>query len=235
MLYSAIILGFLGSFHCVGMCGPIAFVLPLDRSSQTKMAVQVLVYHLGRLLSYSFLGFLFGMLGRGLYLSGLQQNLSIIIGCLMIVYVLIPSQYLKKIKFSNPVFRMIFSIKSSMAGLLKKKDTKALFSFGILNGLLPCGLIYIALFGATAIGSPVSSALYMFLFGLGTVPLMSGAAYLGAFISVQARRKIQRLIPISLIIIGSFFIIRGLGLDIPYLSPSTIHLMVKPNPECIVP
>ncbi|UNY99182.1 sulfite exporter TauE/SafE family protein [Zhouia spongiae] len=235
MLYSAIILGFLGSFHCIGMCGPIAFVLPLDRSNHVKKAGQLFLYHLGRLLSYSLIGLLFGFLGKGLYLSGLQQKLSIVIGVLMIIAAIIPYRLFQKYNFSKPVFKVISKVKSNLGQQLKKKSSKALFSIGILNGFLPCGLIYMALFGAIAMGQPTLSALYMFLFGLGTIPLMSGAAYLGNFLSATARKKIQKAIPVFVIVIGVFFILRGMGLGIPYISPSGINLMVKPSPDCVVP
>ncbi|WP_038266528.1 sulfite exporter TauE/SafE family protein [Zhouia amylolytica] len=235
MLLSAIILGFLGSFHCVGMCGPIAFVLPLDRSNQLKKISQLFLYHFGRLLSYSAIGFMFGFVGKGLYLSGLQQRLSIVIGVLMIAIAIIPYRIFQKYNFSRPVFKIISRVKSGLGKQLKKKSYKALFSIGVLNGFLPCGLIYMALFGAIAMGQPTLSASYMFLFGLGTIPLMSGAAYLGNFLSGTARKRIQKAIPVFVIIIGAFFVLRGMGLGIPYISPSNLSLMVKPTPDCVVP
>ena len=81
MFLSAIIFGLLGSFHCVGMCGPIAFMLPIDRKNKTKGFFQILSYHLGRLTTYSLIGLLFGFLGKGFYLFGFQQQLSIIVVC----------------------------------------------------------------------------------------------------------------------------------------------------------
>ncbi|HLV13999.1 MAG TPA: sulfite exporter TauE/SafE family protein, partial [Xanthomarina sp.] len=88
MLWSALALGLLGSFHCVGMCGPIAFMLPVDRSHSVKKIAQISTYHFGRLLAYSIIGLVFGLVGKGLYLFGIQQQLSIAIGVLMIVVIL---------------------------------------------------------------------------------------------------------------------------------------------------
>lgn len=235
MLASAIILGFLGSLHCIGMCGPIAFVLPLDRSRPVKKFLQLFTYHSGRLMSYGFLGLLFGFVGKGLFISGLQQRLSIVIGILIIAVILIPYQHLNKYNFSKPIFKLLSGVKSAMGKRLKNKSYTSLFSIGILNGFLPCGLIYMALFGALAMGSPEKSALYMLLFGLGTIPLMTGAAYVGNFLSVTARKHIRQLIPVFVIVIGAFFILRGMGLGIPYISPSNMQLMVKANPDCVVP
>jgi uncharacterized protein len=90
MLISAFVLGLLGSFHCVGMCGPIAFMLPVDRTNTYKKVLQITIYHLGRLLAYSIIGFIFGLVGKSLNIFGLQQQLSIFIGVLMIVVILIP-------------------------------------------------------------------------------------------------------------------------------------------------
>lgn len=235
MLASAIILGFLGSLHCVGMCGPIAFVLPLDRAKPVKKFFQLFTYHSGRLLSYGFLGLIFGLVGKGLFISGLQQKLSIIMGVLMIVIILIPYRHLNKYNFSKPIFKLLSGVKSAMGKRLRNKSYASLFSIGILNGFLPCGLIYMALFGALAMGSPEKSALYMLLFGAGTIPLMTGAAYVGNFLSVTARKHIRQLIPVFVVVIGVFFILRGMGLGIPYISPSNVQLMVKANPDCVVP
>ena len=101
MLVSAFILGLLGSFHCVGMCGPIAFMLPVDRSNTVKKITQISIYHFGRLLAYSIIGLVFGLIGKSLYIFGFQQQLSIIIGVLMILVVLIPQQTFNKYNFSK--------------------------------------------------------------------------------------------------------------------------------------
>ena len=79
MLWTALVLGLAGSFHCIGMCGPIAFVIPVDRSSKSRMIFQIFLYNLGRIITYSLIGVLFGLIGKGLYLAGFQQRLSILI------------------------------------------------------------------------------------------------------------------------------------------------------------
>ncbi len=225
MLYTAFILGLLGSFHCIGMCGPIAFVLPLDRSSKVKMLFQTFLYHFGRLITYASIGLVFGLIGKGLYLAGFQQRLSILMGVLMILTILIPA----KVFNTRPLYKVIGKVKQQLGLYLNKKSNKSIFLIGFFNGFLPCGLVYMALIGSIATSNTLSGALYMFLFGLGTVPMMTLAVYAGNFLKVSFRNKIQKAIPVFVVIIGLLFILRGLGLGIPYVSPSNAKLQVSSN------
>lgn len=219
MLTSALVLGLLGSFHCLGMCGPIAFMLPLDQANQVKKTAQLSIYHLGRLLAYGVIGVLFGLLGKGLSLFGIQQKLSIGIGALMIILVLIPSKYLNGHKLLSPIYSIIGKVKSKLGAELKKRTPDTFLTIGFLNGFLPCGLVYMALLGAVAMGSPLEGGFYMMIFGLGTVPLMSLVVYSKGIFGTSIKSRIQKLIPVFVVIIGILFIIRGLGLGIPYVSP----------------
>lgn len=232
MLWSALVLGLLGSFHCVGMCGPIAFMLPVDRSHSAKKVVQISTYHFGRLLAYSIIGLVFGLVGKGLYLFGIQQQLSIAIGVLMIVVILIPTRIFNKYNFSKPVYKVISKVKSGLGQALKKKSADTFLTIGFLNGFLPCGLVYMAVFGSLASASALQGSLYMFLFGLGTVPLMTSAIYLGKFLNATIKQRIQKAVPVFVVIIGLLFILRGLGLGIPYLSPAPIVEMVSGEIDC---
>ncbi len=234
MLWTALILGLAGSLHCIGMCGPIAFVLPVDRSSKAKLFFQTFLYHFGRLISYAVIGVLFGFIGKGLYLAGFQQRLSILTGCIMILLVLIPASIFNKYNFSKPLYKFIAQIKNQLGFYLKKKSNKALFFIGFFNGFLPCGLVYMALIGAISSGEIVNGGLYMVIFGLGTIPLMTIAILIGNFLNLSIRAKIQKVIPVFVIIIGILFILRGLGLGIPYISPSDAKLQISNNPaNCV--
>ncbi|MBU2951370.1 sulfite exporter TauE/SafE family protein [Tamlana agarivorans] len=232
MLVSAFILGLLGSFHCVGMCGPIAFMLPVDRSNQVKKVSQIFVYHLGRLLAYSIIGLVFGFIGKQLYLFGFQQQLSIIIGVLMILVVLIPQKTFNKYNFSKPIYKVISKVKSALGKALKKKTFDTFLTIGFLNGFLPCGLVYMAVFAAIGSGNTYSGSLYMAVFGLGTIPLMTTAIYFSQFLKGAARQRIQNLIPVFIVIIGILFIVRGLGLGIPYLSPAPVYDTISTEIDC---
>jgi sulfite exporter TauE/SafE len=232
MLLTAFFFGLISSFHCIGMCGPIAMMLPVDRNNQAKKTSQIITYHLGRLSAYAAIGLVFGLLGKGLFLAGMQQKLSIFIGVAMIAIILIPEKVFAKYNFSKPVFQLISKIKSTLGRQFKNKSYKSLFTIGLLNGFLPCGMVYVALFGAIAMQSETLGVLYMVLFGLGTVPIMSSVVYINSFLTVPVRNKIQKFIPYFAVIIGILFIFRGLGLGIPYISPSDMSLFVQSTPNC---
>ena len=232
MLYSAFIFGLISSFHCIGMCGPIAMMLPVDRQNQLKKTTQILTYHLGRLTAYATIGLIFGLLGRVFFLAGVQQKISIFIGLAMILVVLIPENTFSKYNFSKPIYRVISKIKSSLGSHFKNKSYRSLFIIGLLNGFLPCGMVYVALFGAIAMQSASYGVLYMILFGLGTIPLMTSVVYLNSMIKMPFRNKIQKAIPYVAVVIGVLFILRGLGLGIPYISPSNMSLFVQGTPNC---
>ena len=232
MLYTAFILGLISSFHCIGMCGPIAMMLPVDRQNETKKATQIITYHLGRLTAYASIGFIFGLLGKGFFLAGIQQKMSIFIGVIMILIVLIPEKTFSKYNFSKPVYKIIANIKSNLGKQFRNKSYKSLFTIGLLNGFLPCGMVYVALFGAIAMQSASFGILYMILFGLGTVPLMTAVVYVNSMLQLPFRNKIQKVIPYVAVIIGVLFILRGLGLGIPYISPSNMSLFVQGSPNC---
>lgn len=232
MLYSAFIFGLISSLHCIGMCGPIAMMLPVDHSNEAKKVTQIITYHLGRLSAYAIIGLIFGLLGRGFFLAGLQQKMSIFIGLAMITVVLIPEKVFSKYNFSKPVYKVISKVKFKLGNQFKNRSYKSLFTIGLLNGFLPCGMVYVALFGAVAMQSAGFGILYMLLFGLGTIPLMTVVVYIHSLIRLPFRNKIQKAIPYVAVIIGVLFILRGLGLGIPYVSPSNMSLFVQSAPNC---
>ncbi|MEM8998957.1 MAG: sulfite exporter TauE/SafE family protein [Bacteroidota bacterium] len=233
MLLSAIALGFLGSLHCLGMCGPIAFMLPLDRTNTVRKRAQLFLYHLGRLLSYAIKGLVFGFVGKGLYLFGMQQKLSIIIGALMIFLVLVPNNYFKKYGIARPMYQLLSKVKSKLGTELKKKTPDTFLTIGFLNGFLPCGLVYMALFGSIALASPLEGSLYMALFGLGTVPLMTSVLYFKKIFKSPLKQSIRKAIPAFVVLVGLLFIVRGMGLGIPYISPKLAQSpMVSADIEC---
>ncbi len=232
MLASALILGLFGSLHCLGMCGPIAFMLPVDRKHPQKRFAQTFIYHFGRLSAYAIIGLLFGLLGKSIQLFGIQQQLSIAIGVLMILMILIPQRHLDRFKVSRPIYRLISKIRSALGKELKKRTPDTFLTIGFLNGLLPCGLVYVAVLGAIAMASPWQGSLYMFLFGIGTIPLMTTAIFAASFMSTRFRQTIRKTIPVLVIVMGSLFIVRGLGLGIPYLSPKAVTEVVSTEMEC---
>ncbi len=232
MLYTALIFGLISSLHCIGMCGPIAMMLPVDRNNPTKKATQIITYHLGRLTAYGAIGLVFGLLGKGFFMAGIQQQLSIFIGISMILIILIPEKVFARYNFSKPIYKGISKIKQQLGSQFANKSYKSLFTIGLLNGFLPCGMVYVALFGAIAMQSASLGVLYMVLFGLGTVPMMSLVVYIQSYLTLNFRNKIQKIIPYVGVCIGVLFVLRGLDLGIPYVSPTTINLSVKEQPNC---
>jgi len=232
MLFSAIILGLASSLHCVGMCGPIALILPVSKENKTKKTLQIILYHSGRILSYASLGFLFGLLGKSLYLAGIQQKLCILIGAIIIALTLIPERIFARYNFSKPIYKLVLHIKKRLGKQLKKRSNKSIFTIGILNGFLPCAMIYIALFGALATQNVIYATLFMIFYGLGTIPLMSLVVYSSSFIKKIIGKNATKIIPYLTFAVGVLFILRGLGLDIPFVSPSSLQLFVGNNADC---
>jgi sulfite exporter TauE/SafE len=230
MLITAFITGLLGSFHCAGMCGPIALATPTVGVTTMERINGKLVYNAGRLLTYAVLGALLGLFGFGLKLAGLQQTVSIVAGIIVIGSVLFSAYFVRLAPSS------FFSIGANRMGqLFKQKTYKALLGIGLLNGLLPCGFVYIALVGSLATQSVGEGFLFMLAFGLGTVPMMFGISMVGQFLTQPFRSRINKLVPVFAVLIGCLFIVRGLNLGIPYISPkvsanqSTVQECCKPE------
>lgn len=232
MIWSAFILGILGSFHCIGMCGPIALMLPIGKSTPLQKGIKIGLYNLGRITSYAIIGIVFGLLGEGLMTFGVQQQVSIIIGLLMILAVVIPSSKLNQFKITMPLYKLIGKVKKEMGIALKKDANSTFYQLGFLNGFLPCGLVYMAVFASLATPGLWESALYMVLFGLGTVPVMAGVIYFKSYIEKITRFNPRKIIPYAVVILGLLFILRGLGLGIPYLSPKPVNTPVDSKIEC---
>ena len=150
----------------------------------------------------------------------------------MIFTILIPEKIFANYNFSKPIFKLISKIKTTLGNQFKNKSFKSLFIIGLLNGFLPCGMVYVALFGAIAMQSASFGVIYMLLFGLGTVPMMSSIVYINSYLTVPIRNKIQKAIPIIAVVLGVLFILRGLGLGIPYVSPTNMSLFVQEHPNC---
>ncbi|HRF99579.1 MAG: sulfite exporter TauE/SafE family protein [Bacteroidia bacterium] len=220
LVLAAISLGLLGSFHCIGMCGPIALALPVHQYSPFKKYLGIFLYNVGRVTTYTFLGIVFGLLGQSFFLGGFQQILSITIGVLLLLSVILTNvRALNSAKSLGFIYSFVNSVKIQLGNLFNKKGLHFLFLIGLLNGLLPCGLVYLGIAGAIASGHFLKGAEFMFYFGIGTVPVMYAVAFLGQFITVKYRNRIRQSMPYVVSVMAVLLIIRGLNLGIPYLSP----------------
>jgi sulfite exporter TauE/SafE len=232
---AAFMLGLVGSLHCAGMCGPIAIALPLNNQSWFARISGGLLYNFGRTLTYGLLGLIFGFAGMGLALGGAQQWVSIVLGALMILTVLIPRIGGAGRKVAGMADKLTGAIKKPFIRLFKLKTYRSLFFIGLLNGFLPCGLVYIALAGALVMSKYYEGAFYMVFFGLGTVPMLLAISIAGNIISQKLRHKLTKAIPFIIILLGILFILRGLNLGIPYISPKIVDNGEKATMECCKP
>ncbi len=214
-LLTAFMLGFAGSLHCAGMCGPIVLALPAIGPGRAAQVVGRLAYNGGRLVTYGLLGMVFGLLGQMLSLVGVQRWVSIGAGAIILLGL-----------FAWPlrgntwlVARGVGRLKSALGRLLQHRSVGSQFLFGGLNGLLPCGLVYVACAAATATGTVVGGVQYMVLFGLGTVPMMLALGLAGGAVHRRMRGRVGQVIPVALAVMAVLLILRGLSLGIPYLSP----------------
>ena len=230
LFIAAILFGLLTGFHCIGMCGPIAISLPLSEQSWGRKTMGGIIYNLGRVVTYSAMGAVFGLVGQGLELAGFQQWLAIAIGALMILSVFFPLLF-NKLSSKSPLYASVEKLKVRMGLLFGKRTNSALFTIGLLNGLLPCGPVYIAIGLSLAAGSAASGALYMAVFGLGTIPIMLALSLLGNFISGPIRLKIRKIVPTFIVLMGIWFILKGLGLGIHMISPTDEKLHVEDKPK----
>lgn len=229
LVLSALTLGFFTGFHCLGMCGPIALSLGLSKKQQVNFHLQNTTYQFGRIVTYSILGAILGIVGQTFQLAGFQTYLSIFVGVLMIVLALFtfgsPNFASKVPFFSN----FLIKVKMQLGKLLRKTDYSSRFLTGILNGLLPCGMVYVAMTASLAAGGIWQGALFMALFGLGTFPFMFAAVLFGNLLNASVRTKFLKAVPIFMIVLGALFVVRGLELGIPYLSPPQDSLKINHN------
>ena len=229
LIISAIGLGFATGFHCIGMCGPIALSMGLTKSQSLNFHVQNITYNFGRIVTYALLGTVLGLVGEGFQFAGIQKYLTVAVGILLIIMAISSfggKDFTSKIPFLS---KILLKIKMSLGALLQKADYKSRFLTGFLNGFLPCGMVYMALTASLAAGGVWQSALYMVLFGLGTFPFMFAVVFAGNMMTQAFRIKILKIVPVLMIILGGLFVIRGMALGIPYISPKESALKVIPN------
>ncbi|MEN0004896.1 MAG: sulfite exporter TauE/SafE family protein [Bacteroidota bacterium] len=214
-IWTAFTIGLVGSLHCVGMCGPIALALPFQGQGQARMLGSILLYNLGRVTTYAALGLVIGLVGQGLFIAGLQMYLSIGLGILFLLAAIF------SIKLEQKLFGLSFLhevqtwVKKQLGFLLRGHSAGHFYGIGLLNGLLPCGLVYLGVAGAVTSSTVVGSMQYMIFFGFGTLPLMLLAAFSGQFMQQKWRRRIRQFIPVLLGAFGLFLLYRGLQFQLP--------------------
>ena len=220
----AFLLGFLGSLHCAAMCGPLMLALPLPPGGPARFVAGRIVYQLGRIATYCLLGIVAGLIGKSLFVAGFQRWLSISLGLAVLAGFLIS----KRVAVSAPVVRLVGKLKFMMSAQLKQRSYRSLTLLGLLNGMLPCGLVYVALAGAVSRGDLLDAVTYMAMFGLGTLPTMLGISLSGRLFPAAIRLKLRSAIPVGVCLLAAMLILRGMALGIPYLSPD----LSSATPSC---
>jgi uncharacterized protein len=225
----AFILGLVSSLHCVGMCGPIAISVPNtrfniqpvgERADRQSPLWNILLYNAGRITTYAMFGLVFGLIGRSFAWFGWQQKISVTLGVLIIAALIIPRLIKRQNNFTRLGNQAMTKVRTALGKLLFNGHPASVYSIGLLNGLLPCGMVYLALAGAVATGTAWNGSLFMALFGLGTVPAMAAVGYFGAWLTPSLRNTARKLFPAMMMVMATLLILRGMNLGIPYLSPS---------------
>jgi uncharacterized protein len=200
---TAFLLGFMGSLHCAGMCGPLILMIPVVGSSRASHVMSRGFYHAGRISVYGAVGLLFGLIGESIALAGFQRWLSIITGTLML------AALLSVIPIKAKLWRMPLFLKKRFASSLQRRTFSSIFALGAINGLLPCGLVYMAATASVAAGGAIESILYMILFGAGTLPMLIGISFIGNRSGFLRVPTLQKLVPIAVAAVAIALILRG--------------------------
>ncbi|MFC6193943.1 sulfite exporter TauE/SafE family protein [Dyadobacter subterraneus] len=208
--YLALSMGLLSSFHCIAMCGPIALALPVQKGNRFQQFAGLALYNTGRTFTYAALGIALGSLGYSFAWIGYLRYLSIFAGVLMLLYVFWPTRldpYFHPPKFWQ---KFIQHLKKQMSAMLRSRKMQSWFLLGVLNGLLPCGLVYLALISSIATGNAFNGGFYMLMFGMGTLPAMMAVGFFKQWFSISLRMHIRKLTPFMLTLAGIILIMRGI-------------------------
>lgn len=216
----AFIMGAVGSLHCIGMCGPIAMALPMGNRSPGSRMLGGSIYNLGRITTYSLLGLALGTVGDFLITPKVQSTVSVVFGAGILLYLLLPPQVKKTVSLKGPTQGFFLNLRKHLSKLLSSPSNTSLYSIGLLNGLLPCGMIYLALTTSFLTGSAVNGSLFMAAFGLGTFPAMLAIVFFGSYLNQKVRFSLRKAVPVFLACMAALLVLRGLNLGIPYVSPS---------------
>ncbi len=217
----AFILGFFGSLHCAVMCGPLMLSMPQQKESWITTTIQLTLYQFGRILVYGILGLLVGAIGNSFRIFSNQQTLSFMVGLLLVLFAILhfSGRYIKEL---NKIQQTLLIPISKLIGKFYGLPFWGFF-IGMLNGLIPCGMVYLALATALNTTSIKGAVVFMLLFGLGTTPLMLtisvGKVFLKKYVSINA----NKLMPWFMLFLGALMLLRSADLGIAFLSPNNIN------------
>jgi len=212
------VLGLISSLHCIGMCGPLMLSLPVRHLNKWKQGMAIFLYNTGRVLTYSLIGALLGLAGRRIYLAGFQRWFTIVLGVVMLVMAV--TYFYKQTSVQPKWMQTIhLRIQQLMLRFLRSNNSSGYFLLGMANGLLPCGMVYLAIAGALTANTVLHSVLFMFLFGVGTLPAMLALGIFGLRITMPVRQQMKAAMPYVVVAMAVILILRGCNLGIPFISP----------------
>ena len=214
----ALLMGFTGSLHCAGMCGPIMWIMPFQVYSGFRKAIAIGLYHLGRISVYALLAITLHSF-RSLFDPKMQQYISIILGGTLLIIGILSFMPNRLRRFRLPWAGMV---QQQLSNIVGRPGLGMIAMAGVLNGLLPCGLVYMALSASMTAATTAQSALLMYFFGLGTIPMLVSITILRTKVSFLRANHARKLVPVVVFAFGCLFVLRGMNLGIPYLSPKVV-------------
>jgi sulfite exporter TauE/SafE len=216
----AFLIGLGGSLHCIGMCGPLMFSTLMNNKTGSISIIDWFFYQSGRITIYIVWGILFGLIGTSAKWFGWQQDISLSLGIGILLILMLTKLFPQlEIKFSAILLTQFW--KSKLSAILQKRTKQSDFITGMLNGILPCGLVYVALAGATAVQDPIKGGVFMLIFGFGTLPLLSALLFFGNNMKIGFRNYISKWYPALIGLMAIMLIIRGLNLG-NFFSPAIL-------------
>ncbi len=211
-------MGFTGSLHCAGMCGPIVWIMPFQMFKGAQKVLAMVLYHTGRISVYALLALVLHSF-RNLFNPTIQQYISVILGSILLLTGILSffSNHLLQVKLPWGAF-----VKNQLGKVIGKPGFAAITTAGVLNGLLPCGLVYMALSASMTVNSTAQAIGLIYFFGIGTLPMLVSISLLKNKIRFLRGSHVKKLVPIIVFSFGCLFVLRGMNLGIPYLSPKVV-------------
>lgn len=213
-LLVAILMGITGSLHCAGMCGAIMWIMPFQLFRGHRKIAAIAFYHFARVSMYAIMALVLYTF-KGLFDPHIQQFISIVMGCVLLIAGILSFLPGKAVKMNVP---WAGYFQKRLGAFIGQPDLVKITIAGGLNGLLPCGLVYMALSATLSLSTSLSAVGFMYAFGLGTLPMLIAITLLKSKIRSNVSH-ISKFVPIAIFSFGCLFLLRGLNLGIPYLSP----------------
>jgi sulfite exporter TauE/SafE len=235
VVISGFLLGFLGSMHCVGMCGPIVLAMPFKSKKPYRFFIKRVLYHSGRILVYAIFGLAVGVVGDKLNFTGVQHIITIAAGVLLLLFGILSIAKINPLTHTPFIEKPYIFVKKYISSFISGDGFISGFALGVLNGFLPCGFVYVALTGAVAYANVLYSPLFMIVFGLGTMPALIVVSLLPKYVNKRIAFNSQKLIPVITIVFALMIILRGMNLGIPLLSPNISHKLTVINTQVSQP